>query len=154
MASADFPSVEFFRQLADRMHARRDAYARMGPVDLTLIVRVVYPDTTAELYALAFQGFACDVTAPKRVEDVATPHPVVIEGEIEPWREMIQNIREHGAADLNHTLNYLTLPDWPFRLVAVDDDEGQLDVDRFYRYQANLQAFFDEAGELGRANAA
>lgn len=60
-----------------------------------------------------------------------------------------------GVRHLTHTLNYLTLPDWPLRLAAIDDDEGQLDIDRFYRYQANLQAFFDEAGELTtRATAA
>ena len=152
---ADFPSVAFFRQLADRMRARREAYQKMGPVDLTLIVRILYPDASSELFALAFQGIECTVSQPASLAEVRTPHPLVIEGEIEHWREMIENVRTHGAADLTHTLNYLTLPDWPLRLVAVDDDQGQLDVDRFYRYQANLQAFFDEAGEpSARATAA
>ena len=48
---------------------------------------------------------------------------------------MVENISQNGHADLSHTLNYLTLPDWPLRLVPVDDGEGQLDVDRFYRYK-------------------
>src|SRR5262249_7358031 len=64
------------------------------------------------------------------------------------WKEMIESIRTHGAADLTHTLNYLTLPDWPLRLVAVNEEEGQLDIDRFYRYQESLQAFFDEAAAV------
>jgi hypothetical protein len=64
------------------------------------------------------------------------------------WREMVENIRRHGHADLTHTLNYLTLPDWPLHLVPVDDIEGQLDVDRFYRYNETLQEFFDEAAAV------
>lgn len=151
---ADFPSVAFFRHLADRMRARREAYQKLGPVDLTLIVRIRYPDDSTELFALAFDGLDCIVSQPGGVEDVHTPHPVIIEGAIEHWQEMVQNIRTHGAADLTHTLNYLTLPDWPLQLVAVDEDQGQLDVDRFYRYQANLQAFFDEAGESSARTAA
>jgi hypothetical protein len=57
---------------------------------------------------------------------------------------MVENIRRHGHADLTHTLNYLTLPDWPLRLIPTADDD-QLDVDRFYRYNESLQQFFDEA---------
>ena len=152
---ADFPSLSFFEQLVARMASRPEDYRKMGPVDLTLVVRLLHPDGRAELYSLAFDGFECIASQPATLADVRTRHAVVIEGEFEHWREMIANIRQHGAADLSHTLNYLTLPDWPFRLVAIDDDEGQLDIDRFYRYQTNLQAFFDEAGELAtRATAA
>jgi len=75
-------------------------------------------------------------------------HPVILEGDYAAWKEMIESIRTHGSADLTHTLNYLTLPDWPLRLVAVNEEEGQLDVDRFYRYQESLQAFFDEAAAV------
>lgn len=152
---ADFPSLSFFQQLAERMASRREAYRKMGPVDLTLVVRMLHPDGRAELYSLAFDGFECATSQPATLADIRTRHPVIIEGESEHWQEMITNIRQHGAADLSHTLNYLTLPDWPFRLVAIDDDEGQLDIDRFYRYQTNLQAFFDDASELTtRATAA
>jgi hypothetical protein len=66
---------------------------------------------------------------------------------------MIENIRAHGRADLTHTLNYLTLPDWPLRIVPLDHAAGQLDADRFYRYIESLQAFFDEAGRLEDAAA-
>jgi hypothetical protein len=39
-------------------------------------------------------------------------------------------------------------PDWPLRLVPVNEDEGQLDVDRFYRYNETLQQFFDGGARL------
>ena len=49
---------------------------------------------------------------------------------------------------MQQTLDYLTLPDWPLRLAAVNDDDGQPDVDRFYRYGETLQQFFDEAAAV------
>jgi hypothetical protein len=58
------------------------------------------------------------------------------------------NIRRHGGADLDHTLDYLTLPDWPPHLAPLDDGQGQLDVDRFCRYNQSLQEFFDEAAAV------
>jgi hypothetical protein len=65
----------------------------------------------------------------------------VIEGPLEAWREMIESIRHHGAADLEHTLNYLTLPDVPLRVSGPD----QLETDAFCRYNHTLQRFFDGA---------
>ncbi len=43
---------------------------------------------------------------------------------------MLENIRARGgAADLEHTLNYLTFPDDPMRVSGPD----QLDTDASYR---------------------
>jgi hypothetical protein len=144
-----FPSRGWFQALADRMAATPEKYRKLGAMDFTLVPRVVFPDGHAEVYSLAFEGYRC--VAVERLEsvgDVHGRHPVVLEGEYGPWKEMVENIRHEGRADLHHTLNYLTLPDWPLRLVAVNDGEGQLDVDRFYRYIETLQEFFDEAARI------
>lgn len=144
-----FPSVGWFRALADRMAAQPEKYRRLGAMDLTLIPRITYPDGRAELYSLTFEGHRC--RAVEHLESVAAVrgrHPVVLEGEHAAWREMVENIRRNGHADLTHTLNYLTLPDWPFRLFPVDEGGGQLDVDRFYRYNESLQEFFNEAAAV------
>lgn len=144
-----FPSVGWFRALADRMAAHPEKYAKLGGMDLTLVPRIVFSDGHAEVFSLAFEGHRC--RAVERLESaqaVRGRHPVVLEGEYGAWREMLENIRHHGHADLTHTLNYLTLPDWPLRLVPVDDDEGQLDVDRFYRYNQTLQELFDETAHV------
>lgn len=146
---ARFPSVAWFQALADRMDAQPEKYRRLGNVDLTLVPHVLYPDGREVVLRLVFEGPHCrTVDAPPTLVAVRGPHPVVIEGEYATWREMVENIRTHGHADLQHTLNFLTLPDWPLRLHALDPDAGQLDVDRFYRYAATLQAFFDEAGSV------
>jgi hypothetical protein len=143
-----FPSVGWFRALADRMAAAPEKYRKLGALDVTLVPRVTFPDGHTETFSLAFEGHRC--RAVERVasaEPITTRHSVILEGEYGAWREMIENIRHHGRADLQHTLNYLTLPDWPFRLLPVND-EGQLDVDRFYRYNETLQEFFDEAARV------
>ena len=143
-----FPSVGWFRALADRMAASPEKYRKLGALDLTLLPRITFPDGHAELFSLAFEGNRCRaVERVERPDAIGARHPVILEGEYAAWREMIENIRRHGHADLNHTLNYLTLPDWPLRLVAVGEDD-QLDVDRFYRYNETLQEFFDEAARV------
>ena len=144
-----FPSASWFRGLADRMAVAPEKYRQLGALDLTLVPRIVFPDGRAELFSLAFEGNRC--RAVEHLADaskIAGRHPVILEGEYGAWKEMVENIRQHGGADLQHTLNYLTLPDWPLRLVPVDDGEGQLDVDRFYRYIETLQEFFDEAAAV------
>ena len=146
MTAPTFPSIAWFRQLADAMAARPEKYRKLGPLDLTLIVRVVFADGTDIRHALEFDGTRCvAITQLSDATAVRGRHPVILEGDYAAWKEMIESIRAHGGADLTHTLNYLTLPDWPLRLIAVNEEEGQLDVDRFYRYQESLQAFFDEA---------
>jgi hypothetical protein len=141
-----FPSVDWFRRLAERMGAQPEKYRRLGALDLTLVPRIVFPDGRAEQYALAFEGQRCQaVDRPESLDAVRGRHPVVLEGEYEAWKEMVENIRHHGHADRTHTLNYLTLPDWPLRLSPLDPEQGQLDVDRFYRYNDSLQEFFNEA---------
>ena len=144
-----FPSAEWFRALADRMAAQPEKYRKLGVMNLTLAPRISFPDGREMLFSLEFDGNRC--RAVRRVDGPATlggRHAVILEGDYGAWREMIENIRVNGQADLQHTLNYLTLPDWPLRLVAVDEDVGQLDVDRFYRYNETLQEFFDEAARV------
>ena len=149
MTAVDFPSVAWFRRLADAMAAAPERYRRLGPLDLTLVPRIAMPDGRTRTFVLVFQGFGCvSVDEVPAAGAGCGPHPVALEGEYEAWREMVDSIRTHGAADLRHTLNFLTLPDWPLRLVALDETAGQLDADRFYRYIESLQEFFNEAARV------
>jgi hypothetical protein len=145
--STMFPSVEWFEALRAAMQAHRAKYEKLGYVEVTLIPSVAFADGHVERYALVFDLYEC--SSVRRIESLAeiSGPRVIIEGDHATWREMVENIREHGGADLQHTLNYLTLPDWPMRLSS-DSDQGQLDVDRFYRYQESLQEFFNEAASV------
>jgi hypothetical protein len=96
------------------------------------------------LFEVCFQGFGVkSVRQIERIEEAPASH-FVIEGPLAVWREMIENIHRHRAADLEHTLNYLTLPDDPLRVGGPD----QLETDAFYRYNQTLQRFFDAAARL------
>ena len=155
MTTVTFPSVEWFRRLAAAMDADPERYRKLGPVDLTLVPRIVMPDGRTRAFALVFAGFRCvsvEEVAPDRT--TGWRHPVALDGGYEAWREMVDNVRANGAADLQHTLNFLTLPDWPLRIVPLDDEGGQLDADRFYRYIESLQAFFNEAAHVETRTAA
>jgi hypothetical protein len=149
MTASTFPSVAWFQGLADAMAAQPEKYRKLGPLDLTLVVRITHRAGDDDCYALEFDGTRCvAVTRLRSAAEVHGRHPVILEGDYAAWKEMVESIHAHGGADLTHTRNYLTLPDWPLRLVAVDESEGQLDIDRFYRYQESLQAFFDEAAAV------
>jgi hypothetical protein len=54
---------------------------------------------------------------------------------------MIQNIQANNGLDLQHTLNYLALPDDPLYIAAPDF----LSRDRFARYGQTYQPFFNGA---------
>jgi hypothetical protein len=106
MTPSTFPSVAWFQRLADAMAAQPEKYRKLGPLDLTLIVRVVYPNGSGQVHALDFQGTRCvAITSLPSASTVRGRHSVILEGDYAAWKEMIESIRAHGGADLTHTLN-------------------------------------------------
>ena len=57
---------------------------------------------------------------------------------------MLDSIRKHGKAEPAYTLNSLSHLGDRMRVVY-DDPEGH---DKFYRFMATLQAYFDQSSEL------
>ena len=140
-----FPSEEFFAALRERANADPERLRRLGTVDMTLVVKIDYPDRL-ECYEITFAGYRCVRTRRIASPANATKGAIVLEGPYAAWREMIDNIVANGQADLDHTLNTLTLMDTPLHV----DSDNQLDTDLFYRYQENLQQFFDGASAISR----
>lgn len=143
---ATFPSVDWFEALRQAMLAHAERYRQIGSADVTVVPTIAFPDGRVERYALIFE--ANDGVAVKQLtspEELAGPQ-LVIEGHYAVWREMVENIRSHGRADLQHTLNYLTLSDWPLRVTG--NGAHDFGIDRFYRYQESLQEFFNEAAAI------
>lgn len=135
-----FPSKEWFQALQTAADTDPDRYRRLGTIDLVLVAQI---DTHegSRCFELTFSGYRCEQVREIRNPAEAGPEAIVLEGPEPAWREMIRSIQHYGRADLEHTLNTLTLADWPLRVRA----ENQLAVDQFYRYQESLQEFFDEA---------
>jgi hypothetical protein len=57
------------------------------------------------------------------------------------WKDMIRNIQTNNGPDLQHTLNYLALPDDPIYIAAPDF----LSRDLFARYGQTYQLFINGA---------
>jgi len=139
-----FPSVEFFAALRDQANANPDRFRRLGTVDMTLVVKIDYDPSRCDRYEIVFSGYRCVGVCHLASADPVPGDAVVLSGPYPAWREMIGNIVSNGQADLEHTLNTLTLFDEPLRAEAAN----QLDTDLFYRYQQNLQEFFDGAAKV------
>ncbi len=129
----EFPSAPWFRALAEAAEADEHRYRRLGFLEITLGVKV-----GDQGYRINFEDFGCT-----GVEDWDGSAPVdcVVSAESGDWRELIAHIQQRGSADPKHTLNSLVLAGDRFALTG----DEQLGIDRFYRFNASLQAFIEEA---------
>ncbi len=138
-----FPSEAWFEALQGQAAAKPDRFKKLGFVDANVGIKVEGANGgTPAGFVLEFSGYGCKkVSALKRPEEVAD---FVLAGPYGVWKEMIENIRQNGEPDLQHTLNVLTLPGVPLKLEAAD----QLKADLFFRYNQTFQEFFNGAAEV------
>ncbi len=138
-----FPSVEFFRALQALMQQERERFKRLGYFDATFGVRVLGAAGHTDEYVLGFEVFEC--TEARATDDLAREHvDFVLEGDRDVWVEMLRNIREHGAADVAHSINTLTHLGERMR-VLYEDPDGH---DKLYRFAESVQEFVDLAADL------
>ena len=143
----EFPSVEFFRALQQRMSAEAERFRRLGFFDTRFGVRVL--GDPERRFVLGFEVFDC--TEAREVETFdGESVDFVLEGELSGWREMFDNIRANGRADAAHSINTLTHFGEKIR-VAYDDPDGH---DKLYRFVESIQAFFDLAAGLDARDSA
>jgi hypothetical protein len=139
--SLEFPSTAWFRALAEAVSADESRYRRFGYLEIKLGVNV-----GEKGYRMIFEDFGCT-----EVEewDGSAPVDCAVSASPADWRELIAHIQARGSADPQHTLNSLVLAGDRFALTG----DEQLGVDRFYRFNASLQAFIEEARNVptGRA---
>jgi hypothetical protein len=122
----------------------RDAaehFRRLGYFDTVFAVRVC--NGADRSFLLSFEVFDCvDV---REVGTLAGESvDFVLEGGCESWREMLENIRAHGRADAEHTINTLTHFGEKIR-VSYDDPDGH---DKLYRFVESIQEFLNLAAGL------
>jgi len=132
-APVPFPSLEWFRRLADLMNANRARQEQLGYVDCTAQFTVAGARPFA--VQVTFEEFA--VTDVRLVDDEARAD-FVLEAPLAAWRTMIESIRRGGGRPaLDQTLNRLSHFDSPIR-VRSDD---VLRKDLYFRYNQSLQEF-------------
>ena len=131
-----FPSLEFFEALKRRTVEDAAVFEKLGYCDTSFGVKI-----DQDLYAIHFEVYECvrverDGDAAKLDFVLAAPRAV--------WCEMVESIVRNRGADAAHTLNTLSHIGDVIR-VEYTDAEGH---DRFYRFMASLQEFFDQARHL------
>ncbi len=136
-----FPSVDFFRELARRMEANAAEFEKLGFYDTIMGVKV--DGDASHLYALTFEVFDCsDVRELSSSDEVELDF--VLEAPLSLWREMFESLAKTGHPEPAYSLNSLSHVGDQMAVVY-DDPEGH---DKFYRFMATLQAFFDQARDI------
>ena len=132
-----FPSVQWFDAVKELVN-NDDAFRRLGTVDARIGVKV-----GGQLFELTFEAFEC-VGVREIGENDLRDLDFWLEQSPEEWRDMIENIKQHGSADLTHTLNTidLTIPEG----FARSYDGYRRDA--FYRFNQSLQHFFDSSAKI------
>jgi hypothetical protein len=136
---ATFPSIEWFNALRDIVNSD-DAYKRIGTCDAVVGIKV--PESQKH-FLITFEAF--ELLAVKEVSETeAEDCDFWLEMPYERWREMIQNIKDNGKADLHHTLNTIDLED-PEGFARSHDGYKR---DAFYRFNQTFQHFFDSSARI------
>jgi hypothetical protein len=138
-----FPSLAFFQALQTLMRQEEPRFRRLGFVDTTIGIHIVGANGQEWRYLLTFEVFDCREVAEVSGFDL-TAIDFVLKGDLTAWSEMLENIRQHGGADVTHSLN--TLTHFGERLTILYDDPDNRD--KFFRFQESLQEFFDLASTL------
>jgi len=132
-----FPSVEWFDTIRNMVNSD-EAFRRLGTVDARVGVKV-----GDKLYELTFEAFECE--AAREIEERELRDlDFWLEQSPDEWRDMIENIKKHGSADLSHTLNTIDL-NRPEGFAKSFDGYRR---DAFYRFNQSLQHFFDISSKI------
>ena len=137
-----FPSLEWFQELVRLMNDNDVPYRRLGYADVNWSIEMQpsEPHQPTHLFVFEFEEYGCKSV---KVCDPGSQPQVgfTMRATLGAWEEMIRNIQENKGPDLQHTLNYLTLPDDPIYIDAPDF----LSRDLFARYGQTFQLFFNGA---------
>lgn len=140
-----FPSLEWLEVLQERMNGNVEKYQHYGVANTQFVIRIDDANgSVRDVYGLKFDDYACTLVRQITNEEEIDAD-FVIAGPIEAWREMVDNIAEHGRADLWHTINRLSLIKTPLRTYSNTD---QTRLERLFQYNYSIQEFFNEGGGL------
>jgi hypothetical protein len=136
---ATFPSVDWFNAIKEIVNSD-EGYKRLGTCDAEVGVKI--PDLQ-KYYRITFEAF--EVANIREVEERdAEDADFWLESPYAKWKELIENIKDNGKADLHHTLNTIDLED-PDGFARSNDGYRR---DAFYRFNQTFQYFFDASVQI------
>jgi len=136
---ATFPSVDWFNAIKELIKDD-PGYKHIGTCDTTVGLKV--PDL-GKSYRIIFEAF--EVTDVREADDrEAENTDFWLEMPYARWKEMIENIKANGKADLHHTLNTIDI-EIPEGFARSNDGYRR---DAFYRFNQSFQYFFDSSAKI------
>ncbi|HEX5480396.1 MAG TPA: hypothetical protein VFY79_11825 [Dehalococcoidia bacterium] len=132
-----FPSVEWFNAIKDIVNNDPN-FRQLGTVDAVVGVKV-----ENKIYQLTFEAFECTDVRDASESDLRDMD-FWLEQPYDLWKDMLDNIKKHGAADLSHTLNTIDL-NIPEGLARSTDGYRR---DAFYRFNQSIQDFFNASAKI------
>ena len=132
-----FPSVEWFNAIKDIVNSDPN-FRQLGTVDAVVGVKV-----ENKIYQLTFEAFECTDVREASESDLRDMD-FWLEQPYDLWKDMLDNIKKHGAADLSHTLNTIDL-NIPEGFARSNDGYRR---DAFYRFNQSIQDFFNASAKI------
>ena len=132
-----FPSVEWFNAIKDIVNSDPN-FRQLGTVDAVVGVKV-----ENKIYQLTFEAFECTNVREASESDLRDMD-FWLEQPYDLWKDMLDNIKKHGAADLSHTLNTIDL-NIPEGFARSNDGYRR---DAFYRFNQSIQDFFNASAKI------
>ena len=135
-------TISLFDKLASRMNGSPERFEVLGDIDLDLVC-VMHDEGDGFRVRLRFEGIGCTgVKACAAGEERSAD--CWLEGPLDAWVAMFDDIRANAGASGMQTLNSLTLLGDRIALHGADPMGG----DRFHRFNQSVQEFFDGAAVL------
>lgn len=132
-----FPSVEWFNAIKDIVNVDPN-FRQLGTVDAVIGVKV-----ENKIFELTFEAFECTGVREASSNDLRDMD-FWLEQSYDQWKEMLENIKKNGAADLTHTMNTLDLSN-PEGFARSNDGYRR---DAFYRFNQSIQDFFNASSKI------
>jgi hypothetical protein len=134
---ATFPSVEWFDAIKDIVN-KDEKFRQLGTVDSVIGVKV-----GNKIYELTFEAFEC-TNVREAGENDLRDMDFWLEQPYDAWKDMLENIKKNGHADLSHTLNTIDLS-MPEGFARSHDGYRR---DAFYRFNQSIQDFFNASAKI------
>ena len=132
-----FPSVEWFNAIKDLVN-QDPAFRQLGTIDCVVGAKI-----GTKIYEITFEAFEC-TNVKEASENDLRDMDFWLEQPYDNWKDMIENIKKHGAADLSHTMNTIDLS-LPEGFARSHDGYRR---DAFYRFNQSIQDFFNASAKI------
>ena len=147
---AKFPSEDWFGAVAQVFNAD-ESYQGAGGGHCNCSAGLVVEDdaeAVEDVFVLTFEGMVCSggVQADEAALEAVDFYMHMPRSD---WREMLEDIRRHGRATENHTLNSLDLERDDGLSTSKHGDQYREDL--FFRYNQTLQFYFDASARVKTA---